>query len=74
MARKLAKKPTSKVSDPDRGETISAMEPMAIFESSRHRGRLNELVFDLTAAATAFKTSLPDGMVEAVCDLVRSMN
>ena len=50
------------------------MEPMLISESSRHRERLNELVFELTTAATAFKASLPDGMVEATGDLVRSMN
>jgi Fic family protein len=50
------------------------MEPMVISESSRHRGRLNQLVFELTTVATAFKASLPDAMVEAVGDLVRSMN
>ena len=50
------------------------MEPMVISESSRHRGRLNQLVFELTTVATAFKSSLPDAMVEAVGDLVRSMN
>ena len=31
-------------------------------------------MFHLTTAATGFKTSLPDGVVEAVGDLVRSMN
>jgi Fic/DOC family len=74
MVQKLAKKPTDKATAPDRGETISAMEPMVVSESSRHRGRLNELVFHLTTAATGLKTSLPDGMVEAVGDLVRLMN
>ncbi len=51
-----------------------SMEPMLVSESSRHRSRLNELVFQLTAAVTAFKASLPEGMVDALCDLVRSMN
>ena len=78
---KLAKKPTVKAKRssaqeilPDRGEDVSAMEPLLVSESSRHRARLNELVFELVSAATAFKTSLPDGMVEALSDLVRSMN
>jgi hypothetical protein len=77
VAQKLAKKPTRTApgpNPPDRGETTSAMEPMLVSESSRHRSRLNELVFELTTAATAFKASLPEGMVDALCDLVRSMN
>ena len=43
MAQKLAKKPAKAArgpKSPDRGETISAMEPMLISESSRHRGLL----------------------------------
>jgi hypothetical protein len=31
-------------------------------------------VFELTNAATALRVGLPEGMVEALCDLVRSMN
>ena len=78
---KLAKKPTGRApkvdaSDvpPDRDETVSEMEPLLISEGSRHRPRLNELVFELVSAAISFKTSLPDGMVAALSDLVRSMN
>lgn len=81
LAKELAKKPATKVAKeaprsnlPERGESISEMEPMLISESSKHRARLNELVFDLTSAASAFRASLPEGMVEALCDLVRSMN
>ena len=77
MTQKLAKKPTRTARGPkpaDRGETTSAMEPMLISGSSRHRTRLNELVFELTTAATAFKASLPEGMIDALCDLVRSIN
>jgi Fic family protein len=76
MPQKLAKKPAIRTaaSTPDCGEATSAMEPMIVGDSSRHRGRLNELVFELTATATAFKASLPEGMVDALCDLVRSMN
>jgi Fic family protein len=68
LTRKAAPKPV------DRGESVSAAEPMTVSESSRHRARLNELVFELTAAATAFKASLPEGIIGAVGDLVRSMN
>ncbi len=50
------------------------MEPMLVTESSKHRARLNELVFNLVAAATALKAALPEGMVEALSDIVRSMN
>jgi hypothetical protein len=77
LAKKLAKKPTSKAPSSnlvDRGEAISMMEPMLISDGSKHRQRLNELVFELTSAATTFRVSLPGGMVEALCDLVRSMN
>lgn len=78
MSREPSNKPSKKAraapSPADRGESISLMEPVILGDSSPHRARINELVFDLTAAATAFKASLPDGMVEAVSDLVRSMN
>ena len=80
-SKELAKKPTTKAPKevpksnlPDRGEDVSRMEPMLITESSKQRGRLNGLVFELVAAASAFRASLPEGMVEALCDLVRSMN
>ena len=62
LAKKLAKKPTGKLVGeparsnlPDRREAISKMEPMLISESSKHRDQLNELVFELTAAATALR-------------------
>jgi Fic family protein len=77
MASKPAKKPAKPNKQTllmDRGEPVSAMEPMLISEGSRHRALLHERVFDLTAAAAALKTSLPDGIRQALCDLVRSMN
>ena len=80
-AKKLARKPTGKSAKaeaahtlPDREESVSGMEPMLVSEGSKHRARLNELVFELVGAAASFKTSLPDGMVGALSDLVRSMN
>jgi hypothetical protein len=69
---KPAKKPTVNAKRtrcqeilPDRGEDVSAMEPLLVSESSRHRARLNELVFELVGAATAFKTSLPNAILLA---------
>jgi Fic family protein len=80
-AKELAKKLTIKVASeqaranlPDRGEDTSQMEPTLISESSKHRDRMNELVFELSSSASAFRASLPEGMVEALGDLVRSMN
>ena len=76
--KKLTKKPAGNAAgqrpSADRGEPVSKMEPLVISESSTHRPRLNELVFELVRAATQFKSSLPDGMVEALSDVVRSMN
>ena len=81
LANKLAKKLTKNVAKapagknlPDRDEPVSMMEPMLISEGSKHRERLNELVFELSSSAAAFRASLPEGMLEALCDLVRSMN
>ena len=36
----------------DRNESISAMEPLLISDSSRHRGALNDLAFELTQGST----------------------
>ncbi|WP_210191582.1 MULTISPECIES: Fic family protein [Rhodomicrobium] len=78
LAKKLDKKPAKKLATKaaptDRDELVSSMEPMLISTESRHRARLNELVFELNTAATQFRTSLPEGMVGAICDVVRSMN
>jgi Fic family protein len=59
---------------PDRGETVSLMEPMRISDSSRHRASLADLAVDLAAHAAGFRRSLPDGVMTALADLVRSMN
>jgi len=79
--KKLAKKSTQKRSQntpdrsgEDRGEQIAGMEPLVISEGSKHRADLSELVIELTQSATRFRSSLPEGMVTPLCDLVRSMN
>ena len=58
----------------DDGESVSAMEPMTISESSRHRAAFSDKVLLLTQRAAAFRSGLPDGLVEPLSTLVREMN
>jgi Fic family protein len=58
----------------DRGENVSAMEPLLISETAKERGELTDLAVDLAAHAAGFRRSLPDGVRGAVADLVRAMN
>lgn len=58
----------------DRGELVSAMEPMLLAEGSRHRGTLTDLAVELAARSAGFRRSLPDGVRAALADLVRAMN
>jgi len=58
----------------DRGEAVSLMEPLLISSTSRHRTRLSDLAVELTAHSAGFRRSLPDGILVALADLVRSMN
>ena len=59
---------------PDGKEPVSLMEPMLISEGSRFRGELTDLAVELAARAAGFRRSLPEGIVTALADLVRSMN
>ena len=70
---KAAKKTDAKQA-PDGGELVSLMEPMKISESSRHRRDLADLAIELAAHSTGFRRSLPEGVLVALADLVRSMN
>lgn len=58
----------------DRGELVSLMEPMRISERSRHRASLSDLAVELAAHSAGFRRSLPEGVLRALADLVRSMN
>jgi Fic family protein len=58
----------------DRGESVSAMEPLVISESSRHRTRLSDKVLELTKRAASFRSRLPEGLIEPLSNLVREMN
>ncbi|MFM7690752.1 MAG: Fic family protein [Alphaproteobacteria bacterium] len=50
------------------------MEPLVISDTSRHRAGLADLAVELAAESSAFKSSLPHGVLAALADLVRSMN
>ena len=58
----------------DRGESISAMEPLLITDSSRYRGALNDLAFELTQKSAGFRRSLPRPIQAPLASLVRAMN
>lgn len=59
---------------PDRGESLARMEPLVIGETSRHRPELTDLAVELASRSAGFRRSLPDGIRDALADLVRSMN
>src|ERR1017187_9004399 len=62
------------ITDRDRGEQVSLMEPLLIREGSRHRGGLTDLVLDLVQKSAGFRRSLPDSLLASFADLVRAMN
>ena len=59
---------------PDRGETISMMEPMRLGGESRFRGALTDLALDLAQKSSGFRSSLPASMLASIATLVRAMN
>lgn len=60
--------------DFDRNETIGAMEPMLIGESSNKRTELADLALELASKSAGFRRSLPPQIGASLADLVRSMN
>ena len=58
----------------DSGEAVSMMEPLLISEGSRQREALIDLAVELAARSAGFRRSLPEGVLAALADLVRSMN
>lgn len=58
----------------DRGETIDSMQPMKVGQDSPRLAELSDLAVELTAKASAFRSSLPPGIREALANLVRAMN
>lgn len=58
----------------DRGESPSLLEPMRISAGSRHYSGLNDLAVELAVRSAGFRRSLPQGIAQALADLVRAMN
>ncbi len=58
----------------DRAESVAAMEPLLVSETSRHRSELSDLTVELAARSAGFRRSLPAGVLTALADLVRAMN
>ena len=50
------------------------MEPMLISESGGRRSPLADLALEVAEKSSGFRASLPDAVVRALSDLVRSMN
>ena len=73
-AAKQAANIPAKMAVTDRGESLSAIEPLVLSEDSKHRGRLNDVAIDLASASAGFRRCLPPGIVVALADLVRAMN
>lgn len=62
------------LADPDRGESVSLMEPLAISESSAHRKNLMDLALELAAKSAGFRHSLPPAIQTSLASTVRAMN
>lgn len=58
----------------DRGENVSAMEPLLIGSDSRHRLALTDLAVELAQQSAGFSRSLPASLRGSLADLVRAMN
>jgi Fic family protein len=58
----------------DRGENLSAMEPLSLSENSIHRATLLDLAVELAAKSAAFRSSLPSAIQSSLARVVRSMN
>lgn len=58
----------------DRGESTGLMEPMMVSEDAPQRTALTDLAIDLAARSAGLRRSLPDGVTQALADLVRAMN
>ena len=53
----------------DRGESVSAMEPLLISRDSRHRPALTDLAVELVQRSAGFRRSLPDSLTSSLANL-----
>ena len=54
------------------GESVSLVEPMLVSGGSRHRAALTDLAIELAAKSAGLRHSLPEGVLNALADLVRA--
>ncbi len=69
-----ANEPAKLTKPEDRSEATGLMEPLVLSQSSPHRPALTDLAVGLAGASAGFRRSLPEGILTALADLVRSMN
>jgi len=62
------------LTDFDREEPVSMMEPTKLGLDSRERIELVDLSIDLASKSASLKRSLPDGVCTGLAELVRTMN
>jgi Fic family protein len=74
MTRKNADIETDMEAAPDRGESVTAIEPLVLSEGSRNRAELTDLALELAQKSAGFRRSLPESFVSSLAELVRSMN
>src|SRR5436190_299169 len=74
MNKKISDKTSDILMPADRGENISAMEPLLISESSIHRNSLSDLALTLVEKSAGFRRSLPPAIQTSLATMVRSMN
>ena len=58
----------------NRVESTGLMEPLILSQGARRRPELTDLAVELASAASGLRRSLPEGVVTALSELVRSMN
>lgn len=58
----------------DRGEAVTAMEPLLLSTDSKHRPGLTDLTLEVATRSAGLRSSLPPGIRTALADLVRAMN
>lgn len=74
MSKNLLGKEPAKTPAADRGEDVGLMEPTLLSEDARGRSLLTDLAVELAAKSAGFRRSMPDAVMTALADLVRSMN
>jgi len=62
------------LTDIDRDENPTLMEPLLISENSTHRKKLLDLALELSAKSAGFKHSLPAAIQTSLATMVRSMS